>query len=84
MDLSSEGNPMSTLCTFDTRTQTVTLSGMIGASGKPSGSVLMFTIKNILNPISTDISPTLTVRTADQQGGVIDQAEIGFRATLPN
>lgn len=81
-DQSSEVAP--TACSFDARTQTLTLTQLIGPSGKKAGSTIQFTVNNVLNPISTDVSPSLTVRTTDEKAGVIDQSTVQFQAMLPN
>jgi len=83
MDLTL-ADPVATACTFDAKTQTLTLPMIIGPSGKKGNTVLQFTLSSVLNPISTDITPTLTVRTTDSKGGVTDQATVIFQAMLPN
>jgi hypothetical protein len=83
MDLTL-ADPVATACTFDAKTQTLTLPMIIGPSGKKGNTVLQFTLSSVLNPISTDIAPTLTVRTTDSKGGVTDQATVIFQAMLPN
>lgn len=45
---------------------------LAGSSGKPAGTVLEFSIKDVFNPISTDTVAVLTVRTTDAVGGIID------------
>lgn len=56
----------------------------MGAQGLPSGSTIKFTVYPVLNPISTDVIATLTVLTADSQGGIIDQGHTNLLAPLPS
>lgn len=49
---------------------------MIGLNGKDAGSSLTFSIAGVVNPIATDVVATLTVRTTDINGGIIDTGSI--------
>lgn len=45
---------------------------IIGPGGKPAASLIWFEVMYVINPISTDVSAILTIRTTDSVGGVID------------
>lgn len=73
-----------TPCQFDTRTQTMTLTSIVGPSGLAAGELLRFSISGVFNPISTDLRVPLTLRTTDRVGGVIDQSQLRLSAAQPN
>jgi hypothetical protein len=62
-----------TACSWDVKNNIVTLRSIVGPKGREAGSSVTFSISGVINPIATDVIATLTVRTTDINGGIIDQ-----------